>query len=77
MDRKQGATYTETVPVQVMLDAATQFGLTREEAWRTFNAALPSAPTVTDVPEFLDEVAGAFAREILAKQRRILRDKLS
>jgi hypothetical protein len=53
-----------------VLNAAIAFGLTREEAWRTFNLALSGARLET-VPEYYDEIAGALAREILAKQRRI------
>jgi hypothetical protein len=75
MDRFRPATDVRTVPVQSMLAAATQFGLTREEAWCTFNAALAALPTGTDVPEYLDEIAGSLACEILAKQRRILREQ--
>lgn len=54
-----------------MLNAAIDFGLTRDEAWRTFNLALSRARLET-VPEYCDEIAGALAEEILSKQRRML-----
>ena len=56
-----------------MLDAATQFGLTREEAWLAFKTTLAGVRAETTVPDCMDEIAGALAREILAKQRRLLR----
>jgi hypothetical protein len=77
MDRFRPATPVRTPAAQAMLDAATQFGLTREEAWHTFNVALAAAPPDTDVPAYLDEIAGSLVREILEKQRRILREQRS
>ena len=56
-----------------MLHAATQFGLTRDEAWLTFKTALAGVLAETTVPDCMDEIAGALAREILAKQRGLLR----
>ena len=60
-----------------MLQAAQDFGLTREEAWRTVAAALVGPRSESAVAQSLDEVAGALAQEILAKQRRILGERLS
>jgi lantibiotic modifying enzyme len=54
-----------------VLNAAIDFGLTREEAWRTFSDALSTAHVET-VPDYYDAIAGALAQEILFKQRRIL-----
>jgi hypothetical protein len=68
MDPHLPPTYATTP--RAVLNAAIAFGLTREEAWRTFNLALSGARLET-VPEYYDEIAGALAREILAKQRRI------
>jgi hypothetical protein len=58
------------VPLQVILDAAVQFGLSRDEAWQTVDEALYRA-SASGLPDCLDELAGALARSILAKQRRI------
>jgi hypothetical protein len=52
-----------------MMDAATDFGLTREEAWSTFSDAL--AGGYSDANQYVDDVAGALAQQILSKQRRI------
>ena len=72
MNRYQPATHSEAVTVQAMLDAARHFGLSRAEAWQTFSEALSGILTDPSSPEYLDEVAGALAREIVEKQRRIL-----
>ena len=56
-----------------MLDAATEFGLTREEAWLAFKTSLAAVRAETAMSDCMDEIAGALAREILAKQRRLLR----
>jgi len=76
MDRFHATAHTDAAAAQQMLDAAVLFGLTREEAWLAFNDALADALTDVDSPEYLDEVAGALAREILAKQRRMIRGRL-
>jgi hypothetical protein len=58
------------VPLQEILDAAVEFGLSREEVWQTVDEALYRAPA-NAVPDCLDELTAALARSILAKQRRI------
>jgi hypothetical protein len=60
-----------------MLAAAQKFGLTPEEAWRTLDAALAGLRYQSTAAEYIDEIAGAFARTILAKQRRMLGDSAS
>jgi hypothetical protein len=60
-----------------MLEAAQDFGLTAEEAADTLGAALLGLRSESAVAPDLDEVAGALAEEILAKQRRMLRERLS
>ena len=74
MQPQPPASYSSVPVLPAMLAAATDFGLTREEAWRAFRGALEA---VSDLPEdeCLDEIAGVLAREILAKQRRLLRDR--
>jgi hypothetical protein len=54
------------------MEAAVDFGLTQEEAWRAFLDSLERPPDAATTGEYLDEIAGVLAREILAKQRRIL-----
>jgi hypothetical protein len=76
MDRSQATTQNDSATAHQMLDAAVVFGLTREEAWLTFNDALADALVELDSPEYLDEVAAALARAILAKERRIIRERL-
>ena len=71
MDSDRSATYPATPALRAVLNAAIDFGLTREEAWRTFNDALSGARVET-VPEYYDVIAGALAQEILSKQQRIL-----
>jgi hypothetical protein len=58
-----------------MLEAAQDFGLTAEEATDTLHAALVGPRFENGVPTDFDEVAGALAQEILAKQRRGLRER--
>jgi hypothetical protein len=77
MDRDHLATYTAMPTLRRMLEAAQDFGLTAEEARRTLDAALVGSRSESAVARNLDEVAGALAREILAKQRRLLRERLS
>jgi hypothetical protein len=71
MDPYRPPTYPVRPRLKAVLNAAIDFGLTRDEAWRTFNLALSRARRET-VPEYYDEIAGALAEEILSKQRRML-----
>jgi hypothetical protein len=63
------ASYTATVAA--MLDAAVDFGLTRDEAQRTLHEAMTDPRREHSVADYLDRIAGALAREILAKHRRL------
>lgn len=76
MDRNHPATYPATPTLRAMLEAAQGFGLTPEQAWRTLNAALARPRFESTVAEYLDEIAGALAQEILAKERRTLDEPL-
>jgi glycogen debranching enzyme len=71
MDPDSSAVYPAAPALRAVLNAAIDFGLTREEAWRAFNDALAVARVET-VPEYYDAIAGALAQEILSKQRRTL-----
>jgi hypothetical protein len=71
MDSHPAPTYPPTPTLRAVLNAAIDFGLSREEAWRSFNLALSGARLET-VSEYYDVVAAELAREILGKQRRIL-----
>ena len=66
--------YSAIAPLQAMFDAAKQFGLTDDEVWQTVNDSLCGADDDATVGECLQELAGALARRILSKQRRILAD---
>jgi hypothetical protein len=66
--------HTVIPPLQAMLEAARQFGLTHDEVWQTVDASLHGAGNDATIGEYLDELAGALARRILSKQRRIPAD---
>jgi hypothetical protein len=59
--------------LSAVLDAATDFGLTREEVSQAFRHTLQAVQPDSTEDECLDEVAGVLARQILGKQRRLLR----
>jgi hypothetical protein len=61
----------ETQPsLQAVFEGAKTFGLTEDEVWRMFNRCLDEAGHDATVSEYLDELAGALASLILAKERR-------
>jgi hypothetical protein len=66
--------YALMPPLQAIFDAAKHFGLTDDEVWQTLNESLCGAGNDATVREYLEELAGALARRILSKQRRILAD---
>src|SRR2546427_8297316 len=70
MYQREPGTASYTTTLTAMLDAAVDFGLTRDEARHTFHKALVDPRREASVAGYLDRVAGALAREILAKQRR-------
>ena len=72
MNWRDAETASYTTTLTAMLDAAVDFGLTPEEARHTFRKALVDPRREASVAGYLDRIAGALAREILAKQRRLL-----
>jgi hypothetical protein len=64
--------YHETPPVQAVFDCAKQFGLTDGEVLRTVNECLCEADSDASVAEFLDELTGVLARNILHKEQHTL-----
>jgi|RhiMetdeSRZDD1v2_1073273.scaffolds.fasta_scaffold00931_7 hypothetical protein len=72
MHRRDPATASYNTTLTAMLDAAVDFGLTRDEARGTFHQALADPRREATVAGYLDRIAGALAREILIKQRRAL-----
>jgi hypothetical protein len=55
--------------LQAILDGAKCFGLTDDEAWQTVDKCLGEVGGDATVNEFMDELTGALARGVLAKQR--------
>jgi phage terminase small subunit len=72
MDWRDPATASYTAAVTTMLSAAVDFGLTPEEARHTLHQAMADPRREASVADYLDRIAGALSREILAKQRRML-----
>ena len=56
-------------PLQSVFDSARSFGLTAEEVMRTFDQAFWIVGEDGCVGDYLEELNGALARRILAKQR--------
>jgi hypothetical protein len=63
--------YPAPPALHAMFDGARAFGLTDEEAWRAFDAALAEVGTDATVDEYLDELTGELARLILGKHRGV------
>ena len=59
----------DVAPLQSVFDSAKEFGLSDEEVLRTFDQAFWIVGPEGCVSEYLDELSGALARRILAKQR--------
>jgi hypothetical protein len=57
-------------PVQAVFDCAKEFGLTDREVLRTINGCLSEAGSDATVAEFVDQLTGALARNILRKEQR-------
>ena len=72
MDWRQAATSSYTSTVNAMLGAAVDFGLSPDETSDTLHRAMADPRREASVADYLDRIAGALAREILAKQRRML-----
>jgi hypothetical protein len=60
-------------PLQAVFEAAKQFGLTDEEAWRAVDETMDAVGADATLRDYLDELSAALARGILDKQRRRLR----
>jgi hypothetical protein len=59
-------------PLRAMFDGAKQFGLTDAEVLATVDDCVYEVGPDGSVADLLDELAGALAHGILAKQRRTL-----
>ena len=59
-------------PLHAIFGAARDFGLTEDEVWRTVAAAQRMAGPDATVSASLDEMIGALAQEILAKEREAI-----
>jgi len=59
-------------PLRAMIDGAKQFGLTDAEVLATVDDCVYEVGPDGSVADLLDELAGALAHSILAKQRRTL-----
>ncbi len=65
-------------PLQAILDAAKRFGLTDDEVWQTVDDSLGGGVDAdATVGECLQELVGALARRIVAKQRNGVDDDSS
>jgi hypothetical protein len=62
-------TYPAPPPLRAIFDGARHFGLTDEEAWLAFDAALAEVGVDATVEDYLDELTGELARRILGKHR--------
>ena len=60
---------TAVPSLQAIFDGAKCFGLTDDEAWLTVDECLGELGGDATVNEFVDELTGALARGVLAKQR--------
>jgi hypothetical protein len=69
MSEMESASYPPLPPVRAMFEGARLFGLTDEEAWGAFDAAIAQVGTDATVDEYLDALTGELARRILGKQR--------
>jgi hypothetical protein len=66
--------YRESLPsLRAVFDAAKQFGLTDDEAWRAVDGTLWAVGADATLREYVDWLSAALAGGILAKQRRRLR----
>jgi hypothetical protein len=61
--------YTTTTPLRAVFDSARQFGLSDEQILRTFDETLGAVGDDATVSDYVDELAGALARRILAAER--------
>jgi hypothetical protein len=59
-------------PLRAMFDGARHFGLTDAEVLETVDRCLYEVGADASVGELVDELTGALAQSIVAKQRRVL-----
>ncbi|MGH2742788.1 MAG: hypothetical protein ACRDN8_09940 [Thermoleophilaceae bacterium] len=64
--------YSEIPPLEAMVDGARHFGLTDGEILEAVDESVYEVGTDATVTELLDELTGALARAIVAKQQRTL-----
>ena len=57
-------------PLKAVFDGAKGFGLSDDEVWRAMDECLIEAGGAATIAEYVDDLSGALARGILAKQRR-------
>jgi hypothetical protein len=57
--------------LEAIFDGARHFGLIEREIWRTVDECLEAMDQDATVAEYIDELTGALARRVLAKQRRV------
>jgi hypothetical protein len=62
--------YPAAPTLQEIFEGAKGFGLRDEEIWRTVSEAQHWAGPDATVPEYLDELAGALAQQIVINERR-------
>jgi hypothetical protein len=56
-----------TPRLRTIVQSARDFGLTDDEVWRTVDACLARAGDEATVQDYLDDLAGALARQILCE----------
>jgi hypothetical protein len=68
---------TPVTGLQAIFEGAKSFGLSDEAAWRTVDDVLIDVGTDATVSEYLHELTGALAREILATARQTTSEERS
>jgi hypothetical protein len=72
-----GFAYRHVPAMREMLEAAMSFGLSEAEVRRAVDDCLFRSEQDAAMVDYADEVAGALARAILSKQRRLADEQLS
>jgi hypothetical protein len=67
--------YSAIAPLRAILDGAKQFGLTDAEILEIVDACAAEVGGDASVVELLDELTGALARNVVAKEQRVLLDE--
>jgi len=58
-----------TSPLQAIFESAKCFGVSDDEFWQTVDQSFCAVDIDVTVRDYLDELSGALARRLLAKQR--------